>query len=191
MVDITEHLSQINPSKSASENLSNNYIQAIDLENKKVVGRSPGVVADNEQLARILISPLHVNEDGSIQRTAFNDCSSFGLSSNRMTFCSESEIHEQGEKKAEKDRLKNPDKQYYGFIKCNAKLVRDLNENGCQIFGIYDTALRDNINHADIFLLIRGPRTEEMGSLKAKAARKLRLEELAEKYSQAVLAPQK
>lgn len=170
--------------KSNAAKLSQNLERAISCEKQSVSEYSPGRVEDQEYIARQIHSPIHVDDEtGEIKSAAFDDAFTMGLSVNRLAYSTEREIHELGEKKAENDRSNNKKRQYSGFIKAKASEIRSFIENDCRVFSIYDTALKDIIHHADLFVLILGPNTELSPVLPKKAARMERRLRLKETFS--------
>jgi len=61
---------ELNP-QNKCEDLSAHYDIAIALETISLSEYSPGAVKPSESIARMIFSPLHIEEDGTIKASAF------------------------------------------------------------------------------------------------------------------------
>lgn len=130
---------------------SGDYENALSLEEKSINTNSPGVVIDDENIARLIFSPIHYDaKNDEIVAAAFHDVRDKGLSVNRLEHCNVTETHSAGLDKAKKDQEAKPDRAYIGFCVAKAGKVRDIVENDVRIFTIYDSALPDAKYHADV-----------------------------------------
>lgn len=113
---------------------------------------SPGIVSDEESVARLIFSPLHI-KDGVILSAAFSDVDvdGRGLSVNRLDYCGEDFLKDAGAKKAAEDRQRTgKGRDYEGYIMASVCPVRCILHEGKRAFCVKDTALPENISHADI-----------------------------------------
>ena len=60
--------------------LSEEYKLSLELENVSLSAYSPGAVSPSEDIGRMVFSPLHIDEDGTIKAAAFEDVRDKGLS---------------------------------------------------------------------------------------------------------------
>jgi len=138
-------------SKEKCTILSADRAGALELEKQKVVEISPGIVKDEEKIARQIFSPIHYDEElDEIVAAAFHDVKDKGLSVNRLNHASEEDVHHAGLAKAEKDRISKPNRKYIGFCQTDVEEVRLISEGDIRIFAVYDSALPEAIHHADI-----------------------------------------
>jgi hypothetical protein len=120
---------------------------------------SPGPVADGEELARVVISPIHIDaESGEITPAFLSDVKDKGGSSDRLAHCSiDDAIARSAAIQAGKNAAAPPDRQrvVQGVARFNAQRLRAMRtSSGVQPFGIYDTALENNAGHADVCQLV-------------------------------------
>lgn len=145
-------------------------IEAMDsecsIENKSVTKLSPGLVDDDETLARHIYSPIHIDrETGAATPAAFSDATD-GMSVDRMSHTTVQEIVDRGEEKAANDRENGKEREFQGFIEVACREVRGVvNENG-RAFCVYDSAKTYNIAHADIHQ-VESPRAMSRGARRA------------------------
>lgn len=127
-----------------------------ECEHCTVSDHSPGSVADDENVRRLVFSPLHLNTDGSFTPAAFQDAANKGASVDRVAFCSDAETHSRGIAKAECKRASGNDSvRYVGFATASVAHVRAIRvatQAGSErrAFGVYDSAIPENIAHADL-----------------------------------------
>ena len=120
---------------------------------------SPGPVVDHEQLARIVISPIHIDaESGELKPAFLSDVKDKGGSSDRLAHGSvEEAIARSAAIQAGKNAAAPPERQrsIQGVARFNVDRVRSLNtSSGVQAFGIFDTGRADNGGHADVCQLV-------------------------------------
>lgn len=116
---------------------------------------SPGVVAGGEFLHRFVFSPLHMH-DGEVLPALFSDAKDKGLSCERGDALQIApQTHERGRQQAQRfnetkpeDR---PERAYVGSVTASCSLIRALLMNEQRLLAIYDTALEENVAHADVF----------------------------------------
>lgn len=114
---------------------------------------SPGLVGDDESIARLIFSPIHIDGQGKVLPAAFSDVDvpGRGLSVNRYAHCTSEELLNLARAKEAMDRDKGkPDREYKGFVVAGVRPVRDITNEGLQAFCVKDTSLKDNISHADV-----------------------------------------
>jgi hypothetical protein len=126
-----------------------------DWEKLQASRYSPGPVTDEEELARVVISPIHIDaESGNITPAFVSDVKNKGGSSDRLAFCSaENSLSRSAEIQARKNLEAPPDRQraIQGVVRFSAKRLRALNtKGGIQAFGVFDTGKSDNPAHADV-----------------------------------------
>lgn len=118
---------------------------------------SPGVVRDEELLARLIFSPIHVDAGtGTLTPAAFNDAHDKGLSVERLTYRLLTDVFALGRARALARREGDaPSRVLHavGLFKCAA--LRAVLHDGVRAVAVYDTALSDNTAHADICALVR------------------------------------
>jgi hypothetical protein len=143
-------------SKDKCRRLAECPAKSLNWESESVSDHSPGVVENGEILARQIFSPIHIDtDDNTLTPAAFNDVFDKGLSVNRLSHSAENEIHEAGRSKAQKDRDHGKVRQYLGFVDADCSDIRSIVDSHDQkkVFGVFDTALPDAKNHADICLI--------------------------------------
>lgn len=131
-------------------------------ERERCSGISPGPVRDDETLCRQVVNPVHVEKDGSLKPTAFDDCMNKGMSVDREAHSDEGAVIARGLARARDTNERNlgsgrDPHDLHAIARFVAGNVRAHRFDGAQSLGVYDTALEDNISHADICMII--PRT--------------------------------
>lgn len=128
-----------------------------ECEGESVSAYSNGVVTDEEFVHRYVFSPLHLH-DGKILPALFSDAKDKGLSCERgdsSTPCNE--LHARGVAQVERfnanRKASQPARTYVGAVTAKVSTVRELKIAEERAYGIYDTALRENTAHVDIFEL--------------------------------------
>ncbi len=125
--------------------LAQNYEQSLEWEKKSVSLYSCGTVKDNEVLARNIFSPHHYDTDtGNLTTLAFDDVLNKGLSVLRFDYTNHDEVIGIGQNK------KKETHEYHGYIKVEAKCIRECIISSKRAMSIYDTAMVDLRSHADI-----------------------------------------
>lgn len=142
-------------SKRICKELAKDHKQALSFEEVSVSCFSPGIIEHDEFIARQIHSPIHFDEDkGDFTVAAFDDVFNKGMSTNRLRFESDQEVHNIGKAKAETDRGRRPDRQYMGFVKALVGKIRADFEGELRTFGVYDTSTENSQSHADLCGLI-------------------------------------
>lgn len=132
--------------------------QAVDQQYISISEFSPCAVNDNETLARQIFSPIHLDDDGNFTPMALSDVFNKGLSTNRLSYKSDTDTHLAGESKAQNDRLHKPDRVYLGFVKLETQQIRATAfENNGNAFGVYDTGLKNDPTHSDVCCIVPKP----------------------------------
>jgi len=122
-------------------------------EDSSVNDYSPGPVQDEEELLRMIFSPIHWDKDtGKLTTLALHDAVKKGLSVNRITHVGLSELRKKVDKKIEIDRRNGKDREFIGFAKVTCKDVRKIvtQQQIKQAFYVYDTATQADPSHADV-----------------------------------------
>lgn len=125
-------------------------------QNLSLSPHSPCVVNDDETVLRSLFSPQHIDEDtGVVTPNAWSDMYDKGMSVNRRSYASAQDVlnhaHSFLKQKRTQDNLSNKQvkRSFYGILPIHVGQLRQLRyEAGT--FCVFDTALEDNIAHADI-----------------------------------------
>ncbi len=150
---------------------------------------SPKIVDDDETVARQIHSPhSYDKETEKLTTLAFDDMFNKGLSTNRLSLvCSIGELHNIGEKKAEKARETNPKREYIGLSISEVKKIRDCHEGNERWFTVHDTSLHNDISHADVCCIY--PSRKFVGKAERKGINR-RQRELIQKVFSKVIKPQ-
>lgn len=120
---------------------------------------SPGLVQDEEVLHCQVFDPIHVDQEtGKLKPELFDDASSKGMSVNRDGHISRQVLIEKGLAKAEQDRVRKPDRQFFGFASAQCGDVRRIlsTTTKARAFCVFDTARVDDPSHADVCQIVRG-----------------------------------
>lgn len=129
-------------------------------ESAEVSPCSPGVVKSAEQVARILLTPKHFDESGSLHEKAIQDALNRGLSVMRLAHSSYERVQFQAGRLIDLDvqrRLEEAreptELAFAGVATAQVEKVRAiLNEAGRRGFCVVDTALENVPEHADIIV---------------------------------------
>jgi len=164
--------------------LSENVEAALKWEAVKCSVVSPEIVQNKEILARQIFSPIHIDsETNELNTLALDDVFNKGLSTNRTKYISDLALHKAGEKKARKDNLRLeeanrfPNREYVGLVHANVTDIRNIVDGIERIFTIYDTALTDQLDHADICCI-----KPNITGMPKKASRIFRRKQLLDKF---------
>lgn len=114
---------------------------------------SPGPVQNEELLARFIYEPTHFSGNLFQYEAVFFDLLKRGLSVTRES--SSADIHAVGNSHANA-------RIYRGFIRCQAGQLRESLLEGSRVFVIFDTAMPENIAHADVFCLLDRTRRHQV-----------------------------
>ena len=123
------------------------YDELISLESVQQNEFSPGVVINDEGIARVIFSPHHFDNTGIVLPSAFdNVLSSLGMSVLRINYNFSNSL-EITIKSLEKKSIN----KYVGYITAKVNDIRAIGCENYRVFYILDTATKDKIGHADIF----------------------------------------
>lgn len=112
---------------------------------------SPGIVLHEECLARLIFTPIHVDEDtGEVNAAAFNDVKDKGLSINRLTYITKSDLVQKGCAKAQADKAAGKEREFVGIIESVCLSIRSIKAESQRAFCVVDTALENDASHADV-----------------------------------------
>ena len=113
-------------------------------ERESVSEYSPGPVADSEVLVRTLFREQDIDPDGHLKPAYFRrDPTTRGFSVDRVLLMGPEAL----------ESSKRTDARYNGYLQFIAtctKDVRELLKGGKRLFCVYDSAIAENIFHADI-----------------------------------------
>lgn len=129
---------------------------------------SPGIVADEEWLLRIMLNPDHL-VDGQVITAAIplRDLQTKGFSVDRLKHVTPLFVNKSINRLLA--RTSGGKKRYFvGVARFTAARVREIEEDGRQVFVVIDTALSCNPGHASIYFVAR--------DMKGSKARQLREE---------------
>ncbi len=141
-----------------SNRLVDNQEEALAIEQKVVSEFSCCKVDDKETLARMIFSPIHIDENDNITPAAYQDLSRRGLSVNRIDYISKEETIKLGEKRAKQKTDAGKNRELYALTLASTSEIRKSidNENNKRMFAVYDTATQDDKFHADVCLINKG-----------------------------------
>jgi hypothetical protein len=116
---------------------------------------SPKPVGNDEILCRQLVQPIHFQDDGSIDPSAFDDVMNKGLSTDRLKYRDLEESQSEGVARAERhnaDFPMKPRRKLVAFAQFYVGEIRDVTamNSDDRALAVYDTALPSNPSHADI-----------------------------------------
>lgn len=146
--------------------------EQLSLEQTSVSCYSPGVILEDERLIRALDQPVHF-VDGEFSPTAFFDAQIRGLSVNRLSHISLSDVVQLAQNRvarvnqkkvlasvAEAGETPPAIRKAVGYVILSTTDLRNVRwrANGPErrVFGVYDTAKADDPSHGDVFFLIAG-----------------------------------
>lgn len=163
--------------KDKHKGLSGHYKEALELETSPINELSPGVVVNDELIARQVHTPIHYDEDtNTLTPSALADVFNKGLSTDRLAYTTAEAFHAAGDAKVAADRkAKGTDQEYLGYVAAEVGLIRSLQDETehdpetelKQVFGVYDSALPNWHTHADV-LLLKSKKGEGKGPRKLK-----------------------
>ena len=141
--------------KHIGKELRNSSLDLVAAEGVSVSEHSPGRVTDEETLARLVFTPLFLDEDtGGPTTAALKDAATRGLSVDRLELVGQREVHQ---RRFEKEKTTNARKggvnpvSYAGFVHVPCGAVRGLwDDEDIRQFFVFDTATTENHAHADI-----------------------------------------
>ncbi len=110
---------------------------------------SPGIVQNAENLVRIIMSPLDIDEtSGELNPDVTRDAGSHGMSCVRMQGVNASECASLG--RLREDMKREKAHKYQGFVALSVHDVRLLSEQSQRAYCVYDTAERLEVRHAEV-----------------------------------------
>lgn len=114
----------------------------------------------SELVVRQIHDPVYWNKDkGELTPEAFDDMCNKGLSTDRLRYTSVEAVTQAGIERAAQYNQANPEKRPRTLIalaQIHSDEIRAHKSNSLQTLGIYDTAIEDNVAHADVCLLVTG-----------------------------------
>lgn len=130
-------------------------------EHESLSGYSPGVVADEEIIARFVCAPLHVHRKrAELNSSFFSYAFSRGVSVQRLDASTDEELVG-----CVKGLLTgSDDRQWLGYVTAPASAIRALAVGGdeTQTFCVADAALAENRAHAEIHCARRIPEADRL-----------------------------
>jgi hypothetical protein len=136
--------------------------ELIAWENETASRFSPGPVANDETVYHQILDPTNLNEErNGLAPRSFDTATGIGMSVNRIRYATLEEISELGRKRAENHNALNPDnpqpRSFWGLVPISVSLVRSMISQVTKTRGmfVFDTALRNDISHADIAQLTK------------------------------------
>jgi len=120
---------------------------------------SPGLISNDEPIARIVCSPMHVHKkQPKLMTNFFSHVVSYGASVQRLAHATDTELVEciKGLVTGSEDRA------WLGYTEASASEIRakTLRKQGEQSFSILDSALSQNPAHAEIHCAYRIPEAD-------------------------------
>ena len=115
---------------------------------------SPGCVHALEQLTRLVIHPIHVNNDGMPVSIVFNDAWNSDLSLFREARATDTEIQIALAENRATGQARSQDRSFFGVMYALADAIRRATFDGFAgpVFRIYDTAEANKPHHASVFM---------------------------------------
>jgi hypothetical protein len=138
----------------------------IEWESQTASGFSPGPVSNHETIRKALYQGKEI-VDGLLHRNSFLPLDTVGFSADRTSFTTDDEC------KARSAARASSETPLYGYIDVT---VASLRERQCQkdetsvserAIGIYDTAIKENVAHAEAFMIVRFSKTKPFKSIQA------------------------
>ena len=136
----------------------------IEWESQTASSFSPGPVESSEKIRKALFQGKDT-VDGLLNRNAFLSLDSVGFSADRTGHTTD------GESKTRFGSMASSDHPLYGYIDVDVgdlrgrQCKRDEKADSERAIAVYDTALRDNIAHAEAFMIVRFSNTKPLKSL--------------------------
>jgi hypothetical protein len=123
---------------------------------------SPGIVKNEELIVRQVTHPTFFDDaTQKIKPIWFDDVTNKGFSSDRLAFTTVEQVVERAQARAEERNAKpeNSEKHpvtVHSLGKLAVSRIREVACDDSRAFGVYDTALSENIAHADVCQLAHG-----------------------------------
>ncbi len=150
MTKAQKFFSDSSMAKEKCKLLAEEYEQSVSWEDEQVSVFSPEHVLNDENIARQIFSPIHIDhETQELNTLALDDMFNKGLSINRLKLISLTDLHLKGEGKAKNDRVEKPDRIYVGLVQAKVCDIRNVTDN-VRWFTVYDTSLENDVSHADV-----------------------------------------
>lgn len=131
--------------------LSDNNEIALAWEQERVSKYSPGIVEDEEIIARQIFSPLHFDTgNGKLLPAAFANVKTNGLSVDRMAYTTDETLHDSGKAMATEANKSRTYREYFALCKAKVSTIRSILGGEIRIFAVYDTSYENRISHADV-----------------------------------------
>jgi hypothetical protein len=115
---------------------------------------SPGPVEDDEQVAFILIDPLHYDSVRDVVvPEAFQELTNRDLSLLRVAYATSEQVNRQRDELIQRGRERIPPQSRLVNEVCTSRVgdLRQTKEAGQRLLGVYDTALENISSHASVF----------------------------------------
>jgi len=115
---------------------------------------SPGCVQALENLTRLVIHPIHVNNDGMPVSIIFNDAWNSDLSLFREARATDTEIQIALAENRATGQARSQDRSFLGVMYALADAIRraTFDEFSGPVFRVYDTAEANKPHHASVFM---------------------------------------
>lgn len=130
-------------------------------QTEKASEHSPAPVADEEELIRYWLNPVHYDQSsGSLKPTAFQDMSDKGLSINRAKYTSLENVRTLAcQRVAARNQQSTEQRELIGYSVFSANEARSIvaqnsSPPGRPLVGVYDTANADDASHGDVCQLV-------------------------------------
>jgi hypothetical protein len=131
-------------------------------EQESASHHSPGPVMDDETVYHQILDPTNLteNRDG-LNPKSFDTATGIGMSVNRTAHATLEKLKDIGRARADSFNRAHPDnpqpRSLWGFVPIQVSVVRSLisKVTGTRGLFVFDTALPDDISHADISQLTR------------------------------------
>ena len=136
-------------------------------------GISPGPVADEESLLREILNPDHV-VDGEVKPSAVSltDLRDRGFSVHRLRYATRKHVEDSIEGKLARP-FQGRARGSEGVAHFTARAVREIRDNGKQVFVVVDNATWSHVGHASIYLSSIGMKDSLARSMRNKLLRLL------------------
>lgn len=178
MDEKVEFFQELDP-KNKCVKLSEDHELSLELENVSLSDYSPSIVDSSEDIARMVFSPLHIDEDGTIKAAAFDDVRDKGLSVHRLDYTEARTLKHIGDSMASDAIIAGRSKRdYIGYVKALTGDIRKLIEDEKRLFCVYDTANEIEKSHADVCSVLLDSNNQNLGKKAANKQRRKRLQEL-------------
>jgi hypothetical protein len=102
----------------------------------------------NERIARFVPALDYDQDTDTVKSSLFAHAGTIGMSTTRLAHANDERLQAQLQSKP-----------YVGFVTGECRAIRQLFFEGERCFAVYDTALDDNIAHADVCQAIFRPRS--------------------------------